>query len=75
MGPETNISSRKAAPLDLGHPLLPHVAVRVRVGDVEADQEDIGVGVDKRTYPDKVNLRFCDILGMSKILTCHIPPD
>ena len=31
--------------LDLGHPLLPHVVVRVGVDDAEADQEDIGVEV------------------------------
>ena len=50
--------------LDLGHPLLPHVVIRVGVDDAEADQEDIGVGVGNQAQPVKikVNPRFQDIL-------------
>ena len=50
--------------LDLGHPLLPHVVIRVGVDDAEADQEDISVGVGNQAQPVKikVNPRFQDIL-------------
>ena len=51
IGPEVHLSANeqegRLAPvlLDLGHPLLLHVVVRVGVDDAEADQEDIGVEV------------------------------
>ena len=35
--------------LDLWHPLLPDVVIRVGVDDAEADQEDIRVGVGNQT--------------------------
>ena len=35
--------------LDLGHPLLPHIVVRVWVDDAEADQENVCVGVGNQT--------------------------
>ena len=49
--------------LDLRHPFLPHVVIRVRVDDAEADQEDVSVGVGNQTQPAMV---FLDILAKPK---------
>ena len=56
--------------LDLRHPFLPHVVIRVRVDDAEADQEDVSVGVGNQTQPAMV---FLDIFG--KTQTCRSPLD